>query len=266
MPCHSHNNILTEFKYLTLPPHSYTCLIFMAMQASEQHEVPLSTIYKWIKENFCYYRHAKPSWQNSIRHFLSLKKCFKNVPRQKDKSGKGRVWQIDPEHLDMFVNRIYRPRELLQGYQGTANTSSSIEGVKDLDTDAVRVLECEVEGIQQTTGELARCWGGGGGEDVMNHQLSYGHMDLCATTMDDSEPSKAPNASAVSPSASGPTAFGESGSVLDVILRAVRGRRGAAMGGGHSGDRDRTPNPGSRLSASHSLITPPPRPTPIPLL
>uniref|UniRef100_A0A8C5EE35 Forkhead box protein G1 n=1 Tax=Gouania willdenowi TaxID=441366 RepID=A0A8C5EE35_GOUWI len=182
---------LVEVDYKTnpnvRPPHSYTCLIFMAMQASEQHEVPLSTIYKWIKENFCYYRHAKPSWQNSIRHFLSLKKCFKNVPRQKDKSGKGRVWQIDPEHLDMFVNRIYRPRELLQGYQGTANTSSFIEGVT-------------------------------------------------------------PNASAVSPSASGPTAFGESGSVLDVILRAVRGRRGAAMGGGHSGDRDRTPNPGSRLS------------------
>uniref|UniRef100_A0A8C5EIS3 Fork-head domain-containing protein n=1 Tax=Gouania willdenowi TaxID=441366 RepID=A0A8C5EIS3_GOUWI len=86
---------LVEVDYKTnpnvRPPHSYTCLIFMAMQASEQHEVTMSTICKWIKENFCYYRHAKPSWQNSIRHFLSLKKCFKNVPRQKDKSGKGRV-------------------------------------------------------------------------------------------------------------------------------------------------------------------------------
>ncbi|XP_028321766.1 forkhead box protein J1-B-like [Gouania willdenowi] len=207
---------LVEVDYKTnpnvRPPHSYTSLIFMAMQASEQPEVPLSTIYKWIKENFCYYRHAKPSWQNSIRHFLSLKKCFKNVPRQKDKSGKGRVWQIDPEHLDMFVNRTYRPRELLQGYQDNRGTTRSIETpldfdilsaacndivgghcstLEDLDTAAVRVLECEVEGIQQPTGELARCWGGGGGggggggEDVMNHQLSYGHMDLCATTMDD---------------------------------------------------------------------------------
>ncbi|XP_028296578.1 forkhead box protein J1-B-like, partial [Gouania willdenowi] len=92
---------LVEVDYKTnpkaKPPHSHSSLIYMAMQASEQPKVTLSTIYKWIKENFCYYRHAEPTWQNSIRHTLSLNKSFKKVPRQKDEPGRGGFWQINPE-------------------------------------------------------------------------------------------------------------------------------------------------------------------------
>ncbi|XP_041672134.1 forkhead box protein J1-B [Cheilinus undulatus] len=121
------------------PPYSYASLICMAMQASKQPKVTLSTIYNWITENFCYYRHAEPSWQNSIRHNLSLNKCFKKVPRQKDEPGKGGFWQIDPQYADMFVNGIFKRRrmsanhynssgggphrqsKLLQGYNSAQN-------------------------------------------------------------------------------------------------------------------------------------------------
>ncbi|XP_032357410.1 forkhead box protein J1-B [Etheostoma spectabile] len=120
------------------PPYSYASLICMAMQASKQPKVTLSTIYNWITENFCYYRHAEPSWQNSIRHNLSLNKCFRKVPRQKDEPGKGGFWQIDPQYADMFVNGIFkrrrmsannynssssthRPSKLVQGYHSTQN-------------------------------------------------------------------------------------------------------------------------------------------------
>lgn len=121
------------------PPYSYASLICMAMQASKQPKVTLSTIYNWITENFCYYRHAEPSWQNSIRHNLSLNKCFKKVPRQKDEPGKGGFWQIDPQYADMFVNGIFKRRrmsansynssssgahrqsKLIQGYHSTQN-------------------------------------------------------------------------------------------------------------------------------------------------
>ncbi|XP_053723109.1 forkhead box protein J1-B [Synchiropus splendidus] len=94
------------------PPYSYASLICMAMQASKQPKVTLSTIYNWITENFCYYRHAEPSWQNSIRHNLSLNKCFRKVPRQKDEPGKGGFWQIDPQYADMFVNGIFKRRRM----------------------------------------------------------------------------------------------------------------------------------------------------------
>ncbi|XP_028990830.1 forkhead box protein J1-B [Betta splendens] len=122
------------------PPYSYASLICMAMQASKQPKVTLSTIYNWITENFCYYRHAEPSWQNSIRHNLSLNKCFKKVPRRKDEPGKGGFWQIDPQYADMFVNGIFKRKRIsanhynggsaggahrqskgLQGYHSTQN-------------------------------------------------------------------------------------------------------------------------------------------------
>lgn len=45
------------------PPYSYATLICMAMQASKKTKITLSAIYSWITDNFCYYRHAEPSWQ-----------------------------------------------------------------------------------------------------------------------------------------------------------------------------------------------------------
>uniref|UniRef100_A0A8C5GG59 Forkhead box protein G1 n=1 Tax=Gouania willdenowi TaxID=441366 RepID=A0A8C5GG59_GOUWI len=89
------------------PPYTYKSLICMTMQASKQPKVTLSTICKWITENFCYYRHADPSWQKAIRWNLSTKKCFRKVPRQKDEPGKGGFWQIDPEYSDRLLKGCY---------------------------------------------------------------------------------------------------------------------------------------------------------------
>ena len=54
------------------PPYSYASLICMAMQASKKPKVTLSTIYNWITDNFCYYRHAEPSWQVNDPALLCL--------------------------------------------------------------------------------------------------------------------------------------------------------------------------------------------------
>ena len=44
------------------PPYSYATLICMAMKANK-NKMTLSAIYKWIRENFLYYKNADPSWQ-----------------------------------------------------------------------------------------------------------------------------------------------------------------------------------------------------------
>ena len=44
------------------PPYSYAALICLAMKDT-QKKMTLSQIYKWIRENFAYYRNVDRSWQ-----------------------------------------------------------------------------------------------------------------------------------------------------------------------------------------------------------
>ncbi|XP_029102011.1 forkhead box protein J1-A-like [Scleropages formosus] len=94
------------------PPYSYATLICMAMQDSKKTKLTLSSIYEWIKDNFCYFRHASPTWQNSIRHSLSVNKCFIKVPRQKDEPGKRGFWTIDPQYADQLLCDAYKKHRL----------------------------------------------------------------------------------------------------------------------------------------------------------
>ncbi|KAI8477910.1 Forkhead box protein N3 [Branchiostoma belcheri] len=92
------------------PPYSFSCLIFMAIEDSPSKRLPVKEIYNWILEHFPYFVNAPTGWKNSVRHNLSLNKCFKKVEKEKGQSiGKGSLWMIDP---------AYRPN-LLQALKKT---------------------------------------------------------------------------------------------------------------------------------------------------
>lgn len=53
----------------------------MAIEDSDDKALPVKDIYVWILNHFPYYRNAPTGWKNSVRHNLSLNKCFKKVDK-----------------------------------------------------------------------------------------------------------------------------------------------------------------------------------------
>nr|WGZ76178.1 forkhead box J1 [Hofstenia miamia] len=100
------------------PSYSYATLICMALKArQDSNEVALSQIYDWILENFAYFRYAESTWQNSIRHNLSVNKCFDKVRKRGESGNKGSVWRINPVHEAQINSMFKRKKPSSQSYK-----------------------------------------------------------------------------------------------------------------------------------------------------
>uniref|UniRef100_A0A674BYK7 Forkhead box protein G1 n=1 Tax=Salmo trutta TaxID=8032 RepID=A0A674BYK7_SALTR len=89
------------------PPFSFSLLIYMAIEQSPSKRLPVKDIYGWIVQHFPYFSSAPTGWKNSVRHNLSLNKCFRKVERSLGKlNGKGSLWCVDPEYRPNLIQAL----------------------------------------------------------------------------------------------------------------------------------------------------------------
>ena len=85
--------------------------------------------------------------QNSIRHNLSLNKCFQKVARRKDEpGGKGGFWKISPQYDDTMVNGILMKRRTgrdMYGANNTMNGTSDTTGQRIKRENSIGLTEAD---------------------------------------------------------------------------------------------------------------------------
>lgn len=84
-------------------------------------------------------------FQNSIRHNLSLNKCFVKVARSKNEPGKGGFWKIDPAYADMFVDGVFKRRRGVNTQKPSKKSSSSKPSKKTTNKRSADSLKHEDE-------------------------------------------------------------------------------------------------------------------------
>uniref|UniRef100_A0A8D2AVC5 Forkhead box N4 n=1 Tax=Sciurus vulgaris TaxID=55149 RepID=A0A8D2AVC5_SCIVU len=104
-----HSSQELQPKHYPKPIYSYSCLIAMALKNSKTGSLPVSEIYSFMKEHFPYFKTAPDGWKNSVRHNLSLNKCFEKVEnKMSGSSRKGCLWALNLARIDKMEEEMYK--------------------------------------------------------------------------------------------------------------------------------------------------------------
>ncbi|KAI1732868.1 forkhead domain-containing protein [Ditylenchus destructor] len=95
------------------PMYSFSCLIGLALKNSSNGELTVSEIYAFLCEHFPYFRVAPSGWKNSVRHNLSLNKCFQKIEVETPgcHGRKSCLWRLNPHRESKMDQELRKARE-----------------------------------------------------------------------------------------------------------------------------------------------------------
>ena len=89
------------------PRLSYAQMIAESLMQAEDRMLPLCEIYTYINQKYPYFRMDVKSWQNAIRHNLTLNPSFQKVPRPNNE-GRGNFWRMEDGAERQIFKRTIR--------------------------------------------------------------------------------------------------------------------------------------------------------------
>ena len=113
------------------PKCSYISLIATAILSSPEKRLVLSDIYAFILENFTYFCTKGSNWRNTVRHNLSINRCFLKADLSPNR--RGHYWLIHPDYYDNFIKGNFTPRrekEQTLHFLSINNVSDEAENLK----------------------------------------------------------------------------------------------------------------------------------------
>jgi len=127
----------------------------MAIVDSEKKMLVLSDIYKWITDNYMYYRKTSSNWHNSVRHNLSMNKNFEKVARKDGDPSKGRCWRIRSDVNGLFREnvRLCENRKRNSSVMNDSNNNSNNNNDNNLACVNMKRVKREKENIGASESE-----------------------------------------------------------------------------------------------------------------